>query len=94
MSELKSYYGLPRKVKFCKKCVISNQRPSSAIEFKNKKNDKKKVIHFDENQICSACRFNKLKEEKINWSNREQNLKELLSPKKTGFGNLFLKKNI
>ncbi len=79
MSELKSYYGLPRKVKFCKKCVISNQRPSSAIEFKNKKNDKKKVIHFDENQICSACRFNKLKEEKINWSNREQNLKELLS---------------
>ena len=23
----KSYYGLPEEVKFCKKCVMSNQRP-------------------------------------------------------------------
>ena len=30
--ELEAYYGLPSKVKFCKKCVISNQRPSSTIE--------------------------------------------------------------
>ena len=26
-------YGLPPNVEFCKKCVISNQRPSSIIEF-------------------------------------------------------------
>ena len=32
----KAKYGLPSEVKFCKKCVISNQRPSSSIEFKNK----------------------------------------------------------
>ena len=37
MSKLEAYYGLPNEVKFCKKCVISNQRPSSTIEFKNEK---------------------------------------------------------
>ena len=25
-------YGLPHDVKFCKRCVISNQRPSSVVE--------------------------------------------------------------
>jgi len=46
MSEkLEAYYGLPSEVKFCKKCVISNQRPSSTVEFKNEKGEKKfKVI--------------------------------------------------
>ena len=28
-------FGLPKDIKFCKKCVISNQRPNSTIEFKN-----------------------------------------------------------
>ena len=37
---------MPEKVLFCKKCVISNQRPNSTIEFKNKKEDKKEVINF------------------------------------------------
>ena len=30
---LKVLYGLPKKVKFCKKTLISNQRPASANEF-------------------------------------------------------------
>ena len=35
-------YGLPRKIQFCKNCVISNQRPTSSIEFRtNKKQEKK-----------------------------------------------------
>ena len=79
MSKLKSNYGLPREVKFCIKCVISNQRPSSTVEFKNKKNDKKQFIHFDESQICSACRFNEEKEKNIDWHKREENLHQLLS---------------
>ena len=38
--KLEAYFGLPAEVKFCKKCVISNQRPSSTVEMKNKnKND-------------------------------------------------------
>ena len=44
MSKLEAYYGLPSKVKYCKKCVISNQRPSSTVEFKNEKGEKKKLL--------------------------------------------------
>ena len=39
--KLQTYYGLPEKVKFCKSCVISNQRPASAVEFKHKIDSKK-----------------------------------------------------
>ena len=38
-------YGLPEKVQFCKKCIISNQRPSSVVEFKNKSNHSKHVLN-------------------------------------------------
>ena len=40
--KLEAFYGLPSKVQFCKKCVISNQRPSSTVEFKNEIGEKKK----------------------------------------------------
>ncbi len=70
-------YGLPTEVKFCKKCVMSNQRPSSCIEFKNKPGDKKKTIAFDEDGVCDACRFAE-KKKNINWEEREQQLKEVL----------------
>lgn len=80
MSEnLEAYYGLPNEVKFCKKCVISNQRPSSSIEFKNEKGEKKKVINFNEEGICSACVYHEEKEKKINWEQRDEKLRELLS---------------
>ena len=39
-----SLYGLPEKVIYCKKCVISNQRPSSVVEFKNSNNKKGELI--------------------------------------------------
>ncbi len=70
--------GLPKKVIFCKKCVISNQRPSSVIEFQNKIGDKKPIIDFDDHQICSACRFNDIKNNDINWDEREKKLLKLL----------------
>ena len=57
VEKLEAYYGLPNKVKFCKKCVISNQRPNSTVEMKNK-NKKKETISFDENGVCSACGYN------------------------------------
>ena len=34
-NKLPAYYGLNKEVKFCKKWVISNQRPNSTVEFKN-----------------------------------------------------------
>ncbi len=83
---VKAFYGLPEKVVFCKKCVISNQRPSSAVEFKHKKNDKKETISFDEEGICSACRYNEIKDKIINWEEREEMLKKLLEKHRGKYG--------
>ncbi len=71
-------YGLPLKVEFCKKCVISNQRPSSVVEFKNKPGDKKNTISFDSEGVCDACRFAERKST-IDWNEREKQLKDLLN---------------
>jgi len=78
--------GLPEEVLFCKKCVISNQRPSSSIEFKNHQGEKKKVIHFDENGVCSACRYHEEKETNIDWEDRENKLISLLETFKRSDG--------
>ena len=69
-------YGLPLEVKFCRSCVISNQRPSSTAEFKNDGKAPKQAIHFDAQGICDACR---VKEQKaaIDWQQREQELRDL-----------------
>lgn len=74
MSQLKALYGLPTDVQFCSRCVISNQRPSSTVEFKNQASDKKQVIHFDEEGVCSACRYQDVKAEHIDWPTREAKL--------------------
>lgn len=54
-------YNLPKEVRFCKKCTISNQRPR---------------ITFDSAGVCSACRFAKVKNT-IDWDAREEELKRL-----------------
>ena len=64
MNEKFGKYGLPLEVKYCKKCTMSNQRPSSSIEFKNK-NDKKRAIAFGEDGICEACKYAELKKRQI-----------------------------
>jgi N-acetyl sugar amidotransferase len=70
-------YGLPREIKFCKKCVISNQRPNSAVEYQHTKESAKKTIAFDENGICDACRLAEEKHHRIDWNDREKKLVEL-----------------
>jgi len=70
------FYGLPRDVKFCKRCVISNQRPNSVIEYLHNKNSKKKTINFD-NGICDACTFAEKKRNSIDWAERESQLRDL-----------------
>lgn len=70
-------YGLPSQVGFCKRCVISNQRPNSAVEYGHTKASKKHTIHFDENGVCDACRTAEQKHELIDWSERERQLREL-----------------
>jgi len=67
-----SLYGLPEEVRFCSKCTISNQRPSSTIEFIAKDNIKK-GIEVNSNNICDACKYNDIKN-KIDWEEREKKL--------------------
>ena len=55
-------YNLPKTVKYCKRCTISNQRPR---------------ITFDEEGVCSACRFSDYKKTQIDWSAREKELERL-----------------
>jgi N-acetyl sugar amidotransferase len=74
----KALFGLPEEVLFCKKCVISNQRPSSTVEFKHKLNEKKQTIGFDENMVCDACNYNDVKDKSIDWDEREGDLIKLL----------------
>jgi len=75
-NKLPAYYGLNKEVKFCKKCVISNQRPNSTVEFKNNPLEQKKTIIFDQEGICDACNFAKKKKE-IDWLERNKNLEDL-----------------
>jgi len=77
MSEHKTLYGLPPEVKFCKKCIMSNQRPASTVEFKHTKDSKKVTMHFDEEGVCDACRANEQKNS-IDWKDREEKLLKLL----------------
>lgn len=74
---LETYYGLPSEVKFCKRCVMSNQRPTSAVEFKHTAKSKKATLAFDEEGVCDACRTAEMKES-IDWDKREQELVKLL----------------
>ncbi len=70
-------YGLPETVAYCKKCVISNQRPNSAVEYKHTKESKKDTIHFDEHGVCDACNFVERKRHSIDWGDRDKQLREL-----------------
>ena len=76
MSERFGKYGLPLEVKFCKKCTMNNQRPSSTVEFKQKQGEKKRTLHFDENGVCEACNYAE-KKKSIDWEQRHHELEEL-----------------
>ncbi len=52
----------PKEVKFCAKCVVSNQRPR---------------ITFDKDGVCSACRYTWRKHREIDWPKRAEELQAL-----------------
>lgn len=70
-------YGLPQNIEFCRKCVISNQRPNSTVEFKHTAKSKKQVIAFDDEGVCDACRTAERKQEIIDWDKRRWELEQL-----------------
>ena len=53
----------PKEVLFCKRCVMSNQRPR---------------ITIDSEGVCGGCRNNELYKNKIDWNKREEELNKLL----------------
>jgi N-acetyl sugar amidotransferase len=56
---------LPKEIKFCKKCIISNQRPRTEL---------------DKEGVCNACRYAEMKfGGGIDWKKREEELIELLN---------------
>lgn len=72
-----AFYGLPRDIRFCVRCVISNQRPSSSVEFKHHKQSRKATIQLDEEGVCDACRAAEQKNHEIDWEARERELVDL-----------------
>jgi N-acetyl sugar amidotransferase len=75
--KLEAKYGLPETVTYCKRCVMSNQRPTSTAEFRHTIESKKVTLCIDEEGICDACRYADIKEQ-IDWKKREEELIELL----------------
>ncbi|MBI1974746.1 MAG: N-acetyl sugar amidotransferase [Parcubacteria group bacterium] len=62
----------PREVRFCTRCVVSNQRPR---------------ITFDDRGVCSACIYARRKHQMINWKAREEELKMLCDRHRSKSGN-------
>ena len=56
-------YGLPKEIKYCTKCNMSNQQPMSSNEYKHSDKSGKETMSFDENGVCYACNFGYLLKE-------------------------------
>ena len=77
MAELEAWYGLPREVKFCKICNITNQRPCSVNEYEHTRHSHKKTIYIHEDDICSACMNKEKQYQEIDWKQREKELHDI-----------------
>jgi N-acetyl sugar amidotransferase len=71
-------YGLPTRVVFCSRCVMSNQRPASVPEYRHTLDARKPTLRIDEDGVCDACRHAEIKQ-RIDWAGREAALVELLA---------------
>lgn len=76
-TDRRAMYGLPTDVRFCRSCVISNQRPNSAIEYAHTIETAKATINFDADGVCDACRVTERKRTGIDWDVRRAELQEL-----------------
>ena len=84
-NQYEAFYGLPKEVQFCTKCIMSNQRPTSAVEFEHTKESKKTTMNFDKNGVCDACRTSEIKDN-IDWGMREEELVTLLDKNRKNDG--------
>ncbi len=69
-------FGLPEEVKFCTRCVMSNQRPNTCNEYAHHISTPKATIRFDDEGVCDACRATERKQN-TDWQQRERELIQL-----------------
>ena len=69
-------YGLPLNVAFCKNALFLINDPAQPWSLKIPEKKKKETIAFDEDGVCSACRYAEFKD-KIDWRQREKELIKL-----------------
>ena len=74
----KNKNGLPLEIKYCVKCNLSNQRPTSVNEYFHTNTTEHSTVEFDEKGVCYGCNFvEKEFNNTINWKDREKELIEL-----------------
>tara|TARA_Y100000590_G_scaffold457061_2_gene608878 strand:+ start:3948 stop:5270 length:1323 start_codon:yes stop_codon:yes gene_type:complete len=71
-----TFHGLPKKIMYCKKCLVNNQKPTMRSEHGIKKGDKNRTVNFFDG-VCEAC-IVKEKYKSIDWKEREIKFKEIL----------------
>jgi N-acetyl sugar amidotransferase len=84
---LPTLYGLPERVLFCTRCLMSNQRPSSFPEFRHTADRTTPTLHIGEDGVCDACRYAEWKHAQvIDWESREQALQMLCDQRRSKDG--------
>ncbi len=73
---LETKHNLPAEVRYCKKCVMSNQRPATHPEFSKKSSKDTPVSKFNDDDLCDACRYYETKAT-IDWDQRAKELEEV-----------------
>ena len=68
-------YGLPKKVVFCKKTLISNQKPTSCVEFIHNLRSKKRTLFIDKNQVSDSWKYSRIKKKNQLQKKRERIIK-------------------
>lgn len=71
-------WGLPPDVRFCRRCVLSNQKPLSVNEYEHRADSKKDILPIDQEGVCLACRQMDKVNREIDWEQREKELLALL----------------
>ncbi len=76
---MRTLFGSPKKVKFCKKCNMSNQRPSSVLEYQHDfSRTGAGYLNFNDEGVCDACVYCESKYTSMDWKFREEKLLKLL----------------
>lgn len=78
-------YGTPAEVRYCSRCTMSNQRPSSVVEWQSE-GTRKPSLGFNADGVCAACEYQTIMDTQIDWEARDKELRELCSQARSARG--------